>query len=115
MEGGIHALKGFIYQATVILDVLLPHLESRVDARARPEGTDDLELSWTEGGVPKVEYVQIKKPRENDQGQLKLEPWTLREIAQELLPGALAHLDGNDHVQRWILGDEVELDAKSLL
>lgn len=95
MDGGIHALKGFIYQATVILDVLLPHFEQRPNARARPEEVDDLQLSWTEAGPPRFEYVQIKKPREDNQGQLRAQPWTLREVARELLPSALLHLHGN--------------------
>jgi hypothetical protein len=49
MSNGINALKGFDYQATVILDRLFDHFERNgPDARARPEGEDDLDLSWIE-------------------------------------------------------------------
>lgn len=111
MEGGIHALKGFLYQATVILDVLLAHFARQPDARARPEGADDLELAWTEGGVGQRCFAQIKKPREDDDGELKEEAWSLREIAQTLLPAAIRRLRGNTYRQRWILGDDVDADA----
>ena len=48
MSNGIYAIKGFDYQATVILDRLFDHFDSNgPTARARPEGDDDLDLSWT--------------------------------------------------------------------
>ncbi|MDI3288365.1 AAA family ATPase [Polyangium sp. 15x6] len=115
MDGGIHALKGFIYQATVILDVLLPHFAAHPGARARPEGADDLVLEWSENGRQRCEYIQIKKPSEDDSGHLKLEPWNLRKVTQTLLPDAIVHLRGNEHVQRWILGDDVEPEVRALV
>ncbi|MFT3764775.1 MAG: ATP-binding protein [Minicystis sp.] len=115
MDGGIHALKGFIYQATVILDVLLQCFETYPGAEARPEGTDDLELVWGEHGNQRREYIQIKKPSEDDHGRLKREPWNLRKVAQVLLPGAINHLRGNDHLQRWILGDDVDPEVRLMV
>lgn len=52
MSGGISAIRGFDYQATVILDLLLQHFERHgPNAIVRPEGEDDLDLRWTKGGV----------------------------------------------------------------
>ena len=46
MTGGISAIKGFDYQATVILDRLFDHFEAHgATATVRPEGPDDLELA----------------------------------------------------------------------
>lgn len=115
MSGGIPAIQGFVYQATVILEVLLRHIREHNDARARPEGADDLELVWSLQGVVRREYIQIKKPRENGQGQLTREPWSLAATAQELLPDAVRHLQGNTDTQRWILGDEVDRDVRALI
>jgi hypothetical protein len=42
MSNGINAIKGFDYQATVTLDLLFDHFDSRgPSARARPEGHED--------------------------------------------------------------------------
>ena len=63
MSSGFHALKGFEYQVTVTLDVLLRHY-GRAEAgevEARPEGQDDLVLRSARGSIP-LHYVQIKKP-----------------------------------------------------
>ena len=50
MSGGISAIKGFDYQATVTLDRLISHFDHFAgSARARPEGLDDLDLTWTSG------------------------------------------------------------------
>ena len=114
MSGGIYALQGFVYQATVTLDVLLQHFRTHGDARARPEGVDDLELVWIENGDLRREFIQIKKASENEQGPT-LEAWSLTHIAQELLPDAITHLRGNTHTQRWILGDGVASDAWALI
>jgi hypothetical protein len=45
MSGGTIALRGFDYQATVILDRLFAHFDEHgPDAMARPKGADDLYL-----------------------------------------------------------------------
>jgi hypothetical protein len=93
MSGGIHAIKGFDYQATVILDLLFEHFDQHgVSARARPEGLDDLDLSWIEGIAPRRLYIQIKKPTEDVDGNRTPSPWKLSNASRELLPNSLAHL-----------------------
>src|ERR1039458_4286985 len=115
MSGGISAIKGFDYQATVILDRLFDHFDKHGSAaKVRPEGIDDLDLSWSEGGNEYRRYEQIKKPREDNDGNLKRDPWTLSEVVRELLPNTLRQLSGNGAEQVWILGDEVD-DAVSAL
>ena len=90
MSGGRIAISGFDYQAIVILDQLFDHFDQHPgDARVRPEGQDDLDLIWTENGHNRHHHVQIKKPRETDQGVLKNQPWRLSEVAHELLPNTL--------------------------
>src|ERR1035437_5198668 len=87
MANGINAIKGFDYQATVILNRLFDHFDRNgPTARARPEGVDDLDLSWTKDAVEHRRYEQIKKPRGDDQGNLKPIPWTLSDVVDELLP-----------------------------
>ncbi|HAV1327627.1 TPA: hypothetical protein L3N00_004161 [Vibrio parahaemolyticus] len=116
MSGGISAIKGFDYQATVILDRLFKHFEQYEScAKARPEGLDDLDLSWTDGDTEHKQYIQIKKPAEYNSGELKPTPWTLSLIAKELLPNAIKHLSGNDHTQLWIVGDSVNDSVSSLI
>ncbi len=44
MSGGISAIKGFDYQAAVILELLLEHFRKHPEGRVRPEGLDDLDL-----------------------------------------------------------------------
>lgn len=57
MSNGIHAIKGFEYQATVILDRLFDHFDRNgPTARVRPEGIEDLDLYWTEGAVERRHY-----------------------------------------------------------
>ena len=52
---GLQAIRGFDYQATVILDLLLTHFESSDGrARARPEGEDDLDLTDDSGMVTHI-------------------------------------------------------------
>lgn len=108
MSGGISAIRGFDYQATVILDLLFDHFEHHgPSASVRPEGEDDLDLRWTDAGVDRRRYVQIKKPTEDAQARPNPSPWSLMDIVRELLPDAIARLTGNDHEQVWVLGDEV--------
>ncbi|MEK1972780.1 hypothetical protein WOB87_06695 [Vibrio parahaemolyticus] len=115
MSGGISAIKGFDYQATVILDKLFQHFEQyKSCAKARPEGLDDLDLSWNDDGTEHKQFIQIKKPAESNSGEPKPTPWTLSLIAKELLPNAIKNLSGNDHTQLWIVGDSVN-DSVSLL
>ena len=116
MSNGIHAIKGFDYQATVILDRLFDHFNRNgATARARPEGGDDLDLSWTKDAVEHRRYEQIKKPREDSQGNLKPRPWTLSEVVDELLPNTIVNLSNNSYQQVWIVGDEVSDEVKSLV
>ncbi|MEM0653396.1 hypothetical protein AAFL31_16480 [Klebsiella huaxiensis] len=115
MSGGISAIKGFDYQAAVILDRLFYHFDNHtLSARARPEGLDDLDLSWIEDGAEYRQYIQIKKPTEDLNGNLKPTPWTLSATVRELFPDAIKHLSGNDHSQLWIVGDKFD-DVVSIL
>lgn len=116
-QGGIHAIRGFDYQATVILDRLLAHFDAHgAGATARPEGTDDLDLAWiATDGVLHRRFEQIKKPREDRDLNPTGRPWTLAAVAGDLLPDALFHLEGNTHEQVWILGDEVEDEVTTLV
>jgi hypothetical protein len=66
MSGGISAIRGFDYQATVILDLLFDHFDRHgPGASVRPEGKDDLDLRWTDASVDRRRFVQIKKPTED--------------------------------------------------
>ena len=116
MSNGINAIKGFDYQATVILDRLFEHFDrDGPTARARPEGVDDLDLSWTQDAIEHRRYEQIKKPREDNQGNLKPRAWTLSEVVDELLPNTIANLSDNNYEQVWIVGDEVNDAVGSLV
>jgi hypothetical protein len=116
MSGGISAIKGFDYQATVILDMLFEHFgQYGASAKARPEGLDDLDLSWVDCDTEYKQYIQIKKPAESNSGELKPTPWTLSLIVKDLLPNAIKNLSGNDHTQLWVLGDKVDDPVSSLI
>lgn len=116
MSGGISAIRGFDYQATVILDLLFDHFDRRgANASVRPEGKDDLELRWTDEGVTGCRFVQVKKPIEDASTRAKPSAWSLADVVRELLPDAVAHLAGNDYEQVWVLGDEVDASARSLV
>jgi hypothetical protein len=116
MSNGINAIKGFDYQATVILDRLFDHFDRNgPKARARPEGDDDLDLSWIKDAVEHRRYQQIKKPREDNQGNRTPRAWTLSEACDELLPNTITNLSGNAYEQVWIVGDEVTEEVRSLL
>lgn len=116
MSNGINAIKGFDYQATVTLDLLFEHFDNKgTSARARPEGHEDIDLTWLENTVEHRHYFQIKKPREDNQGNLKPSPWTLVEAVDELLPNTINNLCGNLYQQTWILGDAVSDALQSLL
>jgi hypothetical protein len=116
MSGGIHAIKGFDYQATVILDRLFDHFDQHgPTATVRPEGVDDLDLSWIDVGTEYRRHEQIKKPRENNDGELKSDPWTLPDVVRELLPNTIRQLSGNSAEQVWILGDAVAADVSALV
>jgi hypothetical protein len=108
--------NGFDYQAIVILDQLFDHFDRHgADARARPEGSDDLDLVWTESGRDCRRHVQVKKPRETDQGVPKNQPWRLSEVAHELLPNTLDQLATSDSQQAWILGDAGQPQVRRLV
>lgn len=114
MANGFQALKGFEYQATVTLHVLLENFHlSGVTVEARPEGQDDLVLRSLGSQAP-LQYVQIKKPRENVAGELTKRPWSLNDAVKELLPGTFARLRSSSHKQTWILGDDVDIDVRDL-
>ncbi len=117
MSGGISALRGFDYQATVILDRLLSHFEEHgAGASVRPEGVDDLDLTWTDtDGSLEQRFEQIKKLREDQDVQPTGDAWTLAEVASDLIPSAIAHLVGNACQQVWILGDRVDSEVTSLV
>jgi hypothetical protein len=116
MSNGISAIKGFDYQATVILDRLFDHFDRYgLAAQARPEGIDDLDLSWTADAAEYRRYEQIKKPREDSEGNLKPTSWSLSEAIDELLPNTVAHLTGNSYEQVWIVGDEIDDALRSLV
>lgn len=90
MSGGISAIKGFDYQAIVILSRLFDHFEQIGEtALARPEGADDLDLSWTVDGVVHRRYEQIKKPAEDEAGHLTPKAWTVARAVDDLLPGTV--------------------------
>ena len=67
MSNGVHAKRGFNYQDIVTLDLLLAHFGKHgASATVRPEGVDDLELSWRDSeGTILTQFVQVKKPRED--------------------------------------------------
>ncbi|OJA04225.1 hypothetical protein [Halomonas sp. QHL1] len=114
MSDGYQALKGFEYQATVNLDLIIKHFnQSNENISLRPEGEDDLVIIPDKEGVS--HFFQIKKPKESEDGFLKSEPWTLTEAINGLLVGTLERLRNNQHRQTWILGDEVDADVYKLL
>lgn len=116
MSGGRIAISGFDYQAIVILDQLFDHFDQRPgDARARPEGQDDLDLIWAENGLERRRHVQVKKPRATGQGTLKKQSWRLSEVAEELLPNTLDQLATATSQQAWILGDTVDPEVRRLV
>lgn len=116
MSGGISAIRGFDYQATVILELLFDHFDQHGQAaQVRPEGIDDLDLYWTNGADTRRRFVQIKKPRDDVNGERKPSPWSLSDAINELFPNTIAHLSGNSHEQIWIVGDEVVNELRSLL
>jgi hypothetical protein len=111
---GYQAIRGFDYQATVSLHLLLAHFaNSDGRARARPEGDDDLDLTDDLGNVV---HIQIKKARDNETTRLAApRPWSLGDAVSEMLPQTLQRLSGNSHRQQWILGDEAKGALQSLL
>lgn len=116
MSGGRIAISGFDYQAIVILDQLFDHFDQHPgDARARPEGQDDLDLIWFENCLERRRHVQVKKPRATGQGTLKKQPWRLSEVAAELLPNTLDQLATATSQQAWILGDTVDPQVRRLV
>ncbi len=101
MSNGVIAIRGFEYQATVILDRLFDHFDRNgPTARVRPEGDDDLDLYWTENGVERRHYLQIKKPRENDEAIASLIVPSLRTLNFKLpsiLGSCCNPMKPNDH------------------
>ena len=115
MSGGISAIRGFDYQATVILDLLFDHFDHHgPSASARPEGGDDLDLLWTDVDVDRRRFVQVKKPTEDALACPNPSPWSVAKIVRELLSDAILRLTGNDHEQVWVLGDVVTSPVREL-
>lgn len=116
MSGGRIAISGFDYQGIVVLDLLFDHFDQHgPEARVRPEGTDDVDLIWSENGADRHCHVQVKKPRETSLGIAKNEPWRLAEVANELLPNTVNQLAGTSSRQVWILGDGVHQEVQRLV
>jgi len=116
MSGGISAIRGFDYQATVILDLLFDHFDRHgANASVRPEGEDDLDLLWVEAGVDRRCFVQVKKPTEDAQALSNPSLWSLMDVIRGLLPDAVARLVGNEHDQVWVLGDEVAAEVREFV
>lgn len=116
MANGVIAIRGFDYQATIILEALFDHFENHgPDATVRPEGQDDLDLHWTEGAEAHLHHIQVKKPREDKNGDRQPAAWTLTEAVNELLPGTIARLAGNRSEQVWVLGDDVAAEVRSVV
>lgn len=117
MSGGLHAKRGFNYQDTVILDLLITHFRKHGRAaRVRPEGIDDLDLAWNDSnGLAQKRFVQVKKPREDYAANPTGAPWKLAEVITDLLPGTIMRLKGNTWEQVWILGDDVSSEVRSLV
>ncbi|MGB4074155.1 hypothetical protein [Pseudomonas sp.] len=116
MSGGISAIRGFDYQATVILDLLFDHFDHHgPNASVRPEGEDDLDLRWIDADGDHRRFVQVKKPIEDAQTRPNPSLWGLMDIVHGLLPDAVAHLRGNEYEQVWVLGDEVTTEVRELV
>jgi len=116
MSGGISAIRGFAYQAAVTLERLFELFDAHgATALVRPEGMDDLDCTWAQDGANSRCFVQIKKPREDSEGNAKPRLWTLSEVARELLPHTMSHLLGNNARQIWIVGDAIHPDINSLI
>ena len=114
MSGGISAIKGFDYQAAVILELLLEHFRKHPEGRVWPEGLDDLDL-YESKSAEGITFVQIKKPTENVEGELTPSPWTLHKAARHLMGSAVDNLRNEKARQIWILGDESDFELKQLI
>ena len=117
MFGGIHAKRGFNYQDTVTLDLLLTFFgEQRASGSVRPEGMDDLEFAWEDSaGSTQRRFVQVKKPREDNATNPTNLAWSLAQIISDLIPDTLNRLKGNSWRQDWILGDGLSQEAFNLV
>ncbi len=114
---GIAALEGFDYQAMVALELMLQHFDLHgINAQARPEGIDDLDLVHIDDqGISQRAFVQIKKPRQGADGLRAPSPWTLRDVVEELLTPRWSELQSERTEVRWVLGDALGEDASALL
>jgi len=105
VSGGISAISGFDYQATVILDLLSNFFdEFSEDGNVRPEGIDDLDLCLKNHTT---RHIQIKKPTEDKFGNPNPSTWTLNDAAEPLFQLAVKNLAGNQNEQWFVLGDNV--------
>lgn len=115
-SGGIIALRGFDYQSTVVLDLLFNLFNQyQHNVSVRPEGEDDLDIRISDSTGIKREFFQIKKPREDDQGNLSPRPWTLTEVINQLLPNTIRNLQIQNSTQHWIVGDTFDQQVEKLI
>ena len=116
MTGGIPAIEGFDTQATLTLELMLDYFEKYPEtARLRPEGEDDLDVSWKEpDGSYRLRHYQFKKPSRLASGKA-VSPWSVADVARELLGAAVRKLIGNTAEQVWILGDGATEEVCQLL
>lgn len=117
MSNGISALEGFDYQAIVALELMLQHFDDHgPNARARPEGIDDLDLIHEDDcGITHRAFVQVKKPRQDADGLRTPDPWSLAEVVDALLTPRWTELKEERTQVCWVLGDALGHDAAALL
>lgn len=116
MADGIPALEGFHYQSVVALELMLAHFDaSGAEAKARPEGIDDLDLVHSHNGVQHRTFVQVKKPRQDAEGVRTPSPWSLSDVLDELLAPRWTELRQENTTVRWVLGDGLGVDSAALI
>ena len=115
MKGGIAAIEGFDYQATAILEIILQYIQSYpTSVQFRPEGKDDLEISWIESNGQREQcHYQFKKISNLTTRNSQI--WSISDIARELLPAALKNIANSSIAQIWVLGDSVAPGVRRLL
>ena len=115
MKGGIPAIEGFDYQATVTLEIILNHFQSHpASAEFSPEGRDDLDVNWVENnGQKKRFHYQFKKISNPSSNNPQI--WSISDVARELFPAAIRNISDSNTTQIWILGDSVAPGVRRLL
>lgn len=109
---GYHALKGFEYQTTVSLYLMLEYFHNKKDdILIRPEGKDDLVVTFGN----RNDYIQIKKPRENAAGELTNKIWSISEIARDILISSYSRIADTQDRQIIVLGDKVDSEITLIM